>query len=740
MSIKTEDATMKKIARYLMMSLGALLLCGACQKDDTGRDGEGAAKFSLGLGATRAADYSVYPWTDCAIRIYRYGAAVAEGQTRERQLVRRYNSVAEMPASLWLASGDYVIAVELGKKADDERVGKATRDEIFYRGESDFTIVGGQTVQVAVECRIANTIVEVVYDKTVTDLFTEELWTNVALQETYNEQQVGNGEVPYLRFTESGRGYFLLPEGLEHFSWRFRGVGQKDGEEKVVMVDKSKHISTLPGMCYTLKLKYSPDLGGGLVFTIEVESTWEEFDDTVLFAPDPQISGDGFDIEDRREFFSGAITYHIASIADLAEVKVRCGDREWPVVLATEGQSAGISVTMSSASDMLLTLGADFFAQLPGGDLDLTLFAQDEDGRESEKVAKVRTQGVFDLTVSDAWFGRGELKAYVFDASASDVKILYRESGSTDEWSEAAASATDQGGVYAAPVADMRPNTPYECRLQFGQKPVNAASEVQIEVLGPQVFNAGFETWSGNRPLLPYSSDADQWWDTGNHGSAIANVNVTTYVAEPRPGSDGARAACLNSQKASIMGIGKFAAGNLFLGKYLGTEGMDGVIGFGKAFDFTYRPRKLTFWYKGTVGTVDYAGGGVGNGDSDVAQVYIMLCKAGGPHVVKTKKGNEDTFLDLSKNSKTISYCSNPSGTGSTNDRTDGKIIAWAEWTNQVSSAEWKKITLTLHYNEEWEGEVPTYLMLTASASKYGDYFAGSTGSVMYLDDFELVY
>jgi len=215
---------------------------------------------------------------------------------------------------------------------------------------------------------------------------------------------------------------------------------------------------------------------------------------------------------------------------------------------------------------------------------------------------------------------------------------------------------------------------------------------------------------------------------------------VTTNVEDPRPGSSGSTAAKLQSQHVAMLGIGKFAAGNIFLGKYLGTDGTDGVIGFGKPFDFTYRPRKLTFWYKGSVGTVDYAGGAVGNGDSDVSQVYILLCKTSGPHVVKTRKGNEDTFLDFSKNSKTITYCSAPNGTDSGNDRTDGKIIAWAEWTNQVSTAEWKQITLTLHYNEEYEGEVPTYLMLTASASKYGDYFAGSTGSVMYLDDFELVY
>ena len=740
---------MKKTIIHLMLCLGALLLCGACQKEDTGRDGEGAVKVQLGLGGTRAGiDPSAYPWTQCAIRVYRYGAG--EGAARERLLVRRYASVGEMPASLWLAAGDYVISVELGQQPEDARLGLATWDRMLYRGERDFTIVAGRSVDVAVECRVANTIVEVEYDKTVTDLFTEELWTNVALQEKYDQQEVAAGRVPYLAFNkEKGRGYFILPEGSEAFSWRFRGVGKMDGEDKIVMVDKTKHVSTLPGMCYTLRFKYSPDLGGTLSFEIAVSATWDEYNDNVMFQPSPQISGEGFEIGERQEFASGTINYGITAVSNLAGVtlKVREGGSDeatraepatWQIPLETGTPERGISVRMNTPSDMLLTLGAEFFAQLRGGDLELIFEVVDEDGRDSEKSSLLRTQGVFDAETTDAWNDGAQLRAYVFDEAAADVKILYRERG-TEEWIEAAAAATTQGGVYAAP-ATLRPNTPYECRLHFGQKAVNGASEQRIEVLGPQVSNAGFERWTGSSPLLPYASDADQWWDTGNHGSATLKKNVTTNVEDPRPGSSGSTAAKLQSQHVAMLGIGKFAAGNIFLGKYLGTDGTDGVIGFGKPFDFTYRPRKLTFWYKGSVGTVDYAGGAVGNGDSDVSQVYILLCKTSGPHVVKTRKGNEDTFLDFSKNSKTITYCSAPNGTDSGNDRTDGKIIAWAEWTNQVSTAEWKQITLTLHYNEEYEGEVPTYLMLTASASKYGDYFAGSTGSVMYLDDFELVY
>ena len=35
---------------------------------------------------------------------------------------------------------------------------------------------------------------------------------------------------------------------------------------------------------------------------------------------------------------------------------------------------------------------------------------------------------------------------------------------------------------------------------------------------------------------------------------------------------------------------------------------------------------------------------------------------------------------------------------------------------------------------------VPKYILITASASKYGDYFTGGAGSVLCLDDLELIY
>ena len=35
---------------------------------------------------------------------------------------------------------------------------------------------------------------------------------------------------------------------------------------------------------------------------------------------------------------------------------------------------------------------------------------------------------------------------------------------------------------------------------------------------------------------------------------------------------------------------------------------------------------------------------------------------------------------------------------------------------------------------------VPKYILITASASKYGDYFTGGNGAVLYVDDLELMY
>jgi hypothetical protein len=50
----------------------------------------------------------------------------------------------------------------------------------------------------------------------------------------------------------------------------------------------------------------------------------------------------------------------------------------------------------------------------------------------------------------------------------------------------------------------------------------------------------------------------------------------------------------------------------------------------------------------------------------------------------------------------------------------------------------WKEYTIPIVYNDM--DVIPTHIIISCSASQYGDYFVGSTSSRLWLDDFELIY
>ena len=49
-------------------------------------------------------------------------------------------------------------------------------------------------------------------------------------------------------------------------------------------------------------------------------------------------------------------------------------------------------------------------------------------------------------------------------------------------------------------------------------------------------------------------------------------------------------------------------------------------------------------------------------------------------------------------------------------------------------------LEIPFEYTSIAKTQKPLYLVIVASASKFGDFYCGSSSSVMYLDDFELVY
>ena len=114
--------TMKKILSLLSL----LLVMAACSTDKNFDDvymatNEGAARLSIAQQSEALADQSV------VVKTYQ----VVDG---EENLVRRYTSMADVPATINFLAGEYVAKVVVG----DKRV--ATFDGKYYSGEQSFTV------------------------------------------------------------------------------------------------------------------------------------------------------------------------------------------------------------------------------------------------------------------------------------------------------------------------------------------------------------------------------------------------------------------------------------------------------------------------------------------------------------------------------------------------------------------------------------------------------------------------
>ena len=66
----------------------------------------------------------------------------------------------------------------------------------------------------------------------------------------------------------------------------------------------------------------------------------------------------------------------------------------------------------------------------------------------------------------------------------------------------------------------------------------------------------------------------------------------------------------------------------------------------------------------------------------------------------------------------------------------DTNIIAYGELTSNEATNGYKAFKIDLKYRNTTD--TPTYIVIVATASKYGDYFSGATSSVLYVDNFSL--
>lgn len=727
---------------YIFACLTALFNAACSKVDDFASDTDGKGAVSFVFPDTRAAiDDATYQMMK--FRIYSISAS------GEKALVRLYTWEEIKDATLWLVAGSYSIEVEGGVKTP------ASFTDIYYSGSETFQLGAGEEKEVKVSVHPKNTLIKVVFDTSIAKNM-ENAQAVVAIADEFDFNQITSQAVSSLVYKETAVGYYIIEEGAESFVWNFSG----DVPAKSTAVDKFGKYTPAEGFKagyqYTIKFKYSPDLPGYITLSVNVDKAEDIKNNELVFKPEPQIEGvktilayEGME----------TVSYDVKAISDLVSLTLTFGGNtftystESGATNTNDGYFTVEQVTSGSNLNWKVTIAQSLINTFKAGPQPMVLMAVDSEGAEGEVDVNCVGEGAYAMTVNDAWTAKATLKAYVNNSAATDVKIYYREAApAVTEW--AAVNATHlSDNIYTASLTGVSGRRTYEYYLSYGA--AQRGTSATFRTGGVEIPRGGLEVWSGSLPMCPSEytgKNQSLTWDTGNHGSEMANTNVTVKSTDVRAGSPGQYSAYLTSVKASVMGIGKFAAGNIFYGRFVALDGTNGILQFGQPFTFDYKPKKLVVWYKGNVGTVNHSGGGLSEGDSDKAHIFVWfydnthsaLAGTAGRYQVNTK--NKSTFT--SADGKYVNAGDSNSTSHNAGDRVEG-LIAYGYWNRTQSTTQYNGENVSISYNGWTKLEIPLVylsdkrpnaLVISCASSAYGDYFAGSTSSTMYVDDFDFAY
>lgn len=320
------------------------------------------------------------------------------------------------------------------------------------------------------------------------------------------------------------------------------------------------------------------------------------------------------------------------------------------------------------------------------------------------------TDAVVTTTRADGWVN--VIWAYGEAPEDAANGFEYRLKGAT-EWMPVDDSyVTHNGGAFSCYIPHLKALSEYEVRAVSGE---NKGNEIVVSTgAAEQLPDASFDNWWLNGKVwCPWSEGGTPWWDTGNTGAAtLGQSNVTPSDNTP---SGSGKSACLETRFVGIGAIGKLAAGSLFSGSFKKVDGTNGILDFGRPW--TARPTRLHGYYSYTSAPINYASQEYRDliGRPDSCHIWVALIDLDTPFQIRTNPNNRQLF------NKKAPY-----------------VIAYGEYVHGTSTSGWETFDIRLNYNST--SRVPKYLLVVTAASKYGDYFTGGTGSVLYIDDFRLDY
>lgn len=657
---------------------------------------------------------------DCKVRIY-------SGET----LVQKYQGIDKVPAQIQLVSGDYAVRVTAGDSV------AASFEQRFFEGKKDFSIEKGAVSTVEVNCGIANTVVAIVWDESLKEMFQEDYQVTVTSS---------TGELVYSSANADAKGYFSLPENNRKLTCKFRAttLGGKTYESSSELSDLSP--ATLYNLTYSYKeTEVGPTGGAALNIKVEEVPLGDTYTITLKQRPvivGKDVDGQSYDLEQPMylELNTQAdYSIQVSTSSALTSLIFR-NERftEWggsanqlDILTLNEQdmetwKNVGISVSdkrqTSNGDVWIVCFAKDLIAKMTAeeGSVETTIEAVDAEGKSRVTVwnivASNATVKTSETKPYEVWTSKATLHAEILREMLFTPKFRYRVKGE-QEWTTVDADLS--ANSFSKEITGLTPSTTYEYQAMDGDQASSVTCEFTTEAVA-QFPNASFESWSGDSPKYIFGSGEDMFWDSGNEGASTIGGNIT--LPDGTYKHSGNYSARLKSQVI----ITQFAAGNMFIGKYLKTEmsGLtgNGVLGFGRPF--ASRPKALHGYIRYESGVVDKGGDKIKNGSQDKGIIYIALTSGEGESF---DDGSTWACIVRTKSQKFF-------------DKNAANVVAYGEqiWEGNTEGDGMVEFTIPLDYRKL--DEVPNRIVLVAAASQFGDYFQGSSSSVMWLDDMELIY
>lgn len=272
---------------------------------------------------------------------------------------------------------------------------------------------------------------------------------------------------------------------------------------------------------------------------------------------------------------------------------------------------------------------------------------------------------------------------------------------------------TSTQGNFSCYISPVEPLTEYAVRSISGD---NVGNEIRVTTESTaDIPDGDFEQWfqNSNGMWCPWNQNGERYWDTGNGGSITLKQNLTV-PSDYTPTGSGKSAQC-ETRFVALLGVGKLGAGSIFTGVYKATDGTNGILGFGR--EWKLRPTILRGYYQYNAKDIDYASNAFKDlkGRPDTCHIYVALTDWTEPYEIRTNPQRRQLF-----------------------DKNSPSVIAYGELVFSGNMTEYAPFEIKLDYRDT--SRVPTYLQITCSASKYGDYFTGGAGSMLYVDQFSFAW